>query len=230
MIDSKEEKERFWDLLKSVFSVYGGIDRSAGVIWWDTMKSFQFDQVEEAFMKAIRRSEFAPKPSTILKIIQEPIDRLWMTADEAWAIALKLTNEDTTVVTTDVILECLPVASALMPDKVAARMAFRQAYERILLEGKDYGRIPKVTISLGFEKDQRESVVQEAVISGLITSQQAVALLPMQRIDTVALLESAKSCANESNENAESSENAESIKEAIDRLKQLVGIKQRAVV
>lgn len=84
--------------------------------------------------------------------------------DEAWSIALSA-DEVATVVLTDEILSALQVARPLLEarDKVAARMAFVSAYDRLVASARDEGQRVNWTVSLGYDSAQRAQVIQQAV-------------------------------------------------------------------
>ena len=56
-------------------------------------------------------------------------------------------------------------------DKVAARMAFKEAYPKCVVECGD-----EVFVSLGWDTEGRRTVLEEAVRSGVITEARAAAL------------------------------------------------------
>lgn len=100
-----------------------------------------------------------------------------LTADEAWAVCLKSMDEVVTVVVSDVIMSARAVALPIWDegDKFGARMAFKDAYDRILA---DHGGQQGWYISLGYDKRSREEVVLQAVQAGMIDMGSAIALVP----------------------------------------------------
>jgi septum formation inhibitor MinC len=99
-------------------------------------------------------------------------------ADEAWAIYPQ--NEADSAVLTDEISEAMHIALPLlnMGDKIGARMAFKEAYVRIVTANKAANIQPKWFPSLGSDKDSRDQVIAEAVRQGRLTSDHAQSLLP----------------------------------------------------
>lgn len=104
-------------------------------------------------------------------------------ADEAWAIAERAYDESASVVWTAEMAEAFGTVRHLS-DRVAARMAFRGAYERLVADGP--GR-PAWNLSAGHDRDGRELAVREAVACGrmgagdhmrLLGSPAPVGLLP----------------------------------------------------
>jgi hypothetical protein len=99
-------------------------------------------------------------------------------ADEAWAVYPQ--NEADSAVLTDEISEAMHIALPLlnMGDKIGARMAFKEAYTRIVAANKAANIQPKWFPSLGSDKDSRDQVIAEAVRQGRLTSDHAQSLLP----------------------------------------------------
>lgn len=102
------------------------------------------------------------------------------TANEAWALALRYFDESQTVVVNDEIREACSIARAVIEadDEVGARMAFRDAYERIITSAREQGRMPTWTPSLGYDKDQQRAALTDAVERGLLNKQQVAGFLP----------------------------------------------------
>jgi hypothetical protein len=55
-------------------------------------------------------------------------------------------------------------------DKVAARMAFKESYQKLVDAAREAGRPVSWVASLGFDKEVRSRVLQDAVKRGLLTS------------------------------------------------------------
>lgn len=110
-------------------------------------------------------------------------------ADEAWALIPR--DEDASVVMTYEMAEAYGVALPLLVegDQVAARMAFKDAYARIVDKNKLAGVPPKWFPSLGRDKEGREAVLAEAVRLGRLSANHAIGLLPPDKV--APMLESA---------------------------------------
>lgn len=139
----------------------------------------------EAALRNVRLNHTRFSPAAI----QTEIDRLnpdgRLGADEAWSLIPH--DESATVVWTDEIAEAYSVASGLIADgdKIGARMAFKQAYDRITTSNKAMGIKPKWQASLGHDPHGRETAINEAVRLGRLTSQHAVTLLPYKETEVV---------------------------------------------
>lgn len=103
-------------------------------------------------------------------------------ADEAWAIALDARDEAKTVVWNNEISEAFGIARPVLDagDKVGARMAFRDAYDRIARNGRESGSAPNWSASLGWDVSARESALLGAEKKGFLSRQTVSALLPQK--------------------------------------------------
>lgn len=101
-------------------------------------------------------------------------------ANEAWGIAISAFDEAQTVVLNDEITEAMGAARPVMDcgDDVGARMAFRDAYERIVRQNRQSGIKPKWYPSLGQDPTLRADAIKAAQDRGLLTHAQACAYLP----------------------------------------------------
>lgn len=99
-------------------------------------------------------------------------------ADEAWAMIPH--SESDTTVWTDEMCSAWGIASPLleMGDKIAARMAFKDAYNRLIAEAREKGVAVHWRASLGLDPNSRESAIQSAVTAGRLSLEHAAVLLP----------------------------------------------------
>jgi len=101
-------------------------------------------------------------------------------SDEAWATAVRADDENETVVWTDETRRAMSVARPLLElgDKVGARMAFRDAYQRFVNDARA-DRVPvSWSASLGWDAERRREVLTDAVAYGLLPSSFATGLMP----------------------------------------------------
>jgi hypothetical protein len=128
---------------------------------FDDLAEYQFSSVEAALRVHARQSRFAPTVFDVIEIISDHTGAKHIGAEEAWAIALESFDENSTVVWTKEILEARNAASGVYNDgdKVAARMAFKDAYTRIIKTAPE----PKWTITEGFDLARRADAVKNAV-------------------------------------------------------------------
>ena len=86
-------------------------------------------------------------------------------AEEAWAIARDARDESKTLVWTAPMAEAWAVASGM--DDVSGRMAFKDAYQRLVAEQPG---MPRWQVSLGFDREGRWLAVRGAVQVGRLPS------------------------------------------------------------
>lgn len=101
-------------------------------------------------------------------------------ADEAWAQAIRADDEADTVVWTEDMRQAFALARPLLElgDKVGARMAFRDSYERIVADSRQLGAPVRWEASLGWDTERRREVLTKAVTAGLLPASHAAGLLP----------------------------------------------------
>lgn len=120
----------------------------------------------------------------------DPFANAWPTADEAWTIALKNSDEMTTFETFDELQVAWGVARQAMPDNFAARRAFVDVYNRTIDPIKGQGKAPVWWISYGQEKPEQRAVAVESA------NHVAIGF----KADAVAMLEQSKPIASNVNE------------------------------
>ncbi|GAB2889477.1 hypothetical protein GCM10027202_17590 [Microvirgula curvata] len=103
-------------------------------------------------------------------------------ADEAWAIAIRSQPEAETVVWTNEIAEAFAVCRPVLDlgDEIGARMAFRDAYNRIIAAARAGGEAARWSASLGWDKDLRQVALESAARTGRLAQSTVAALMPPQ--------------------------------------------------
>jgi len=101
------------------------------------------------------------------------------TGNEAWAIALMGFDESRTIVTNQEIGEAMSFARPIMNtgDTTAARMAFRDAYDRIVAKNRENKVSPGWFPSLGTDAGQRNDVIKEAISTGRLEAAKFAGML-----------------------------------------------------
>lgn len=178
MFDS--DKQQFARVVRSTMLVCGGDAPDADVlrIWWASLLKFDITEVSAAFSQYAQRGKFAPKPADILEIIDRMKPDGRPGVEEAWAMIPK--DEHVSAVMTEEIAEAYGIAAPLLNDgeTTAARMAFKEAYSRIVERNKLAGISPKWFPSLGRDPEMRATVLQEAVRLGRIGAEHAERIMP----------------------------------------------------
>lgn len=111
--------------------------------------------------------------------------------EEAWAMIPK--DEESSIVWTEEMEGAFAIARELLKeDPVAARMAFREAYIRIIAEARAQRRMAKWTPSFGTNILGRVEALRAAIEHGRLTEQKAQTLIPdyslVQNIEQKKLL------------------------------------------
>jgi hypothetical protein len=163
----EKDKVKFSKIMATVADVY---DKQVTAIvlkaFWSQLKNFEIDVVDKAFTKWLGTEERFPTPAGIKRYVPSENNPSHYGADEAWTLALKSMDESETVVLTDEIMQARAIAweTYVSGDKTGARMAFRDAYER-LIEGAEN---PTWFVSLGHDPGKRTEAVTKAVEQGLL--------------------------------------------------------------
>ncbi len=133
---------------------------------------------EQAVLKALARCRREVKGILTIQDVVSRIDDGRPGPEEAWAqIPL---DESQSVVWTDEMAQAFGIARGLLGngEKVAARMAFKEAYLRLVSEARDAGRAVAWTPSLGYDKHGRDAALSEAVAQGRLSYEHAVDICP----------------------------------------------------
>lgn len=115
----------------------------------------------------------------------EPKTDDWLGAHEAWAIAEKsvgFDGEELTVIWTQQMATAFSRCESLVKtgdkfQRAEAKKIFCDVYERLVAQAKDEGLKPKYLTTLGTDKDQQISAIQQACIDGFLTESTTSALL-----------------------------------------------------
>jgi len=141
-------------------------------LFFRSLSEYSLDAVRAGFdahVKDPQRGRFVPMPADMIAQIEGLVaDDGRPGADEAWAVAIRAADENATVVWTEEIAKAWGIARAVFDagDEVGARVAFREAYNRLTDEARRARRPAKWDASLGFEPSGRASAIQEAVAIG----------------------------------------------------------------
>lgn len=158
-------------------------------LWMNALGGFSPDVIERAVRAHIMnpdRGRFAPRLAEIIGNCDAlcPGSK-WLGAEEAWSKMPR--GEGESAMLTNEAAEALTAANDLLAtgDRVAARMAFKEAYERLVDKAKMEGRRPVYFFSAGRDADGREKVLIEAVRIGQIAADHVPRLLPPDRVEEV---------------------------------------------
>ena len=177
---NNQEFQEFSEELEVAFELKGKpplSDRALSA-WFRLLAKYSLSASLLALDSFTSSSPFAPTPDKLIENMKSQDGR--PTAEEAWATALLSSNEAETVFLTDEIAEALSLgASDLLAegDKTAARMAFRDSYNRLTEQAREVGIPVNVWVSQGNDVSRRASAVEQAKAKGLISDKRANSLL-----------------------------------------------------
>jgi hypothetical protein len=177
------DKREFSDLLRSTFDVYGRAMPAAETqrIWWNLLNPHQIAAVRAAFGRFIATEpKFPPTPAQILALLGNGPGDARPGSDEAWATALLSRDEASTVVWTEETAAAFAICQPVLAigDEIGARMAFRQAYDRLVGEARAQRKPVRWQASLGWDSQLRERALTHAATVGLLPAATVTALLP----------------------------------------------------
>lgn len=118
-----------------------------------------------------KRASYMPLPTHILaNIAALEADDGRPGAEEAFAIALRTTDERESFVWSDETREAWGIAAVVLAggDKVGARMAFKEAYTRLVDEARQARRPVRFSLSEGFDLASRRIAHESGVAAGLL--------------------------------------------------------------
>lgn len=174
-----EDRTEFSQVIRATFDNYGRQSPLPETlrVWWASMEPYGIQQFRMACLSHIRREpKFPPTLAQLLELMghREP-GRLGV--EEAWSRAVLACDESETVVMNDDIAQAWGVAKPIfdLGDEVGARMAFKEAYQRITAHSTGPA---KWWPSIGSDPHKRDVALSEAKRAGLLPAEQVKALLP----------------------------------------------------
>ena len=153
--------------------------RNVKAVWAETLGALSREELAAGVSGCMGR-EWPPTLPEFVKLCRQADPNRpggHPSANEAWGLVLASQDETDTVVWNEQIAEAAGIAQPILDagDEVGARMAFRDAYDRILRERADP---PRGFPSLGRDPQRRTAAIDRAVRAGLLTQQHAAGLLP----------------------------------------------------
>lgn len=107
--------------------------------------------------------------------------------EEAWAMLPK--DEATTAVWTEEMQSAYAVAAPLIEDdRIAARVAFKEAYTQAVQKARDIARPVQWSATLGHDPHAREPVLIEAAQRGRLSGEYVAGLLPYRNDPSAQVL------------------------------------------
>lgn len=162
-------------------------------LWFRSLQAHELAVVRAAFdahVKDPQRGRFVPTPADVIAQIEGLASNDGRPgAEEAWAMALAARDEADTVVWTAEMAEAWAVARSVfdLGDEVGARMAFREAYTRLVEEARRAHMPAAWSVSLGFDLERRALAITAAVRAGRLPQEELLALPSPARGDALLL-------------------------------------------
>lgn len=174
------DKPEFAKLLGHVMAGYGKPLPDGGMVgvWFDQLAPFAPKVIAAAFAAyANERPDHAPVPNSIAARCRLLDGR--PEENEAWAVAITSQDERETVVWTDEMRDAFLLAKPLMDagDEVAARMAFKDAYGRMVAGARAANKPAHWNVSEGWDQERRQLAVSRAATAGLLAAPPAHLML-----------------------------------------------------
>lgn len=188
-----EDKSAFTQLLAATMAIYERqITTGLADIFFSAMAPYDLATVREALNRHVQDPDggrFAPKPADLIRQIQNGQASDGRPGrEEAWAIAQLAADESRTVVLSGEIIGALEVARPLLEarDKVAARLAFCEAYDRLVREKRAECVPLEWHVSLGYDKAGRVPAIEQAREPGRLDAPKAALLIEQNREESIS--------------------------------------------
>jgi hypothetical protein len=168
----------FSEMLVTVSEYYGKPLKAPSIaLWWNALKGCELAHIRGALNAHVQTSRFMATIADVLDALKAMDGR--PDVEEAWSICAKsLNDEGVTIVWTQEMATAFGVALGLQDDRIAARMAFKEAYQSAVAEARKRGIPAQWTASLGHDPHGRIGPVEIAVQQGRLAPAYALALLP----------------------------------------------------
>lgn len=171
----KSDFDDFNGLLTDCLAMWGVAPTAKqSAMWFACLSAYGIDDVRAALIAHMRDpagGKFEPKPAHIIEQLERAAKSDGRPGvEEAWAISIAAKNESDTVIWTRECLQAWAIAKPILDcrDEVGARMAFKEAYTRLVSEARKRREPVAWEASIGFDKDKRREAVNNAVEAGRI--------------------------------------------------------------
>jgi hypothetical protein len=178
--------DEFAQLLDDAYDLLGVgaankvISGGAKGMFFAALAAYPMATVRAALGAHCARGKFPPRPGDVIDIIEASAANDGRPGvEEAWAIALTSRDESDTVVWTAECAEAFAICRPILnlDDEVGARMAFKEAYARIVGQARAAHRPAAWSASIGWDSGKRDGALSRAVVAGLLPAPEATTLL-----------------------------------------------------
>lgn len=182
-----EEFDDFVSLLDAVATLLRRPDQpalssTARAMYFRALSAYSLAQVRaglDAHMRDAQRGRFFPLPADVIaQIAGLAANDGRPGPEEAWALSLRSSDEAESIVWTEEMAEAWAIARPVLQagDEVGARMAYREAYSRLVDAARAQQRQPAWSLSLGHDLGRRVEAVRAAVAAGRLPQSELAAL------------------------------------------------------
>jgi hypothetical protein len=186
-MSTKHELIQSIALLRAEYDDMKPIEGQRLEMWWEALRGFPDGTVLNSVTRHLKTSHFKPQLADIVKGCEAQTSGSWLGADEAWALMPK--SEYDSAILTDEIAQAIAAATPLLEqgDKIAARMAFKDAYTRLVEQARIEGRQPRYFPSFGTDPHARVVMLARAVQTGQVSADKAIGWQPEHATDIVRM-------------------------------------------
>ncbi|MEX5606844.1 hypothetical protein ABFV58_02315 [Pseudomonas protegens] len=162
MLNDAQQERLLLSLFATAEVMGQQLTQAAALLMVDDLREYT-EPVLTAALRSCRIEGGRLTVATILKHAQSADGRPGK--DEAWAIAMTTNDEFETVVLTDEIQLALAAAKPILDggDKIGARMAFIDAYQRFVSQAREDAKPVNWHVSVGFDANRRIQAVTKAM-------------------------------------------------------------------
>ncbi len=165
MLDPKAKEQLVLEIIATAEVVGSTMTPVAALMFADDIEPYGAVVASRALARC--RRELSGRLT--LAAVLERIEDGHLLPNEAWAVAITAADEAATVVWSEEAAQAWAnSARALVAagDRVAARMAFIETYQRLVREAKAQRRPAAYAMSLGHDASSRDGVLRAAVAAG----------------------------------------------------------------
>lgn len=162
MLSSKDVNWLTEELIATIEAMGGEANLKVVGMMVADFRVFPKHQLKEALHRVRMEGTSRLTPKVLLDQLDAINGRLG--ADEAFALVLKAKDETQTVVWTDEVAQAWAAVYSMVQskDQVGARMAFKQAYERIAQDARAQLKRPEPAFTLGTDPELRRVAITQA--------------------------------------------------------------------
>ncbi|CNL90266.1 Uncharacterised protein [Yersinia enterocolitica] len=185
MLSDFEQEELSSRLHATAEALGHEIKSSLVMLMVDDLSDYPYDEICKALARVRKEHVGKLTLKAIIDRMQKPGTR--PAANEAWALSLPAQDESNTVVWTDEMSQAWAVALPVLEsgDKVGARMAFIQTYERLVTIAEAENKSPCWRVSQGWDTEKRVQAITTAQNAGLLPAPIANKYLPSPNVSNV---------------------------------------------